>query len=217
VRTAATIRAPRDLGLHEVLRRARRAGSVTQSALAEAVGCRQSAISMFEAGRADALAWDKVQRMAAHLDVDLSSFAGPAVSSLTVSAIRLAYCPAHDCPSNVPYVVGGRPCLKPRLVSTHEGGPGHCRLCGEVLETRCPNEGCRADICEGAFCPFCGSAYVSGLPGMEYSPARVERRRRSIAELFELTATHGPILGKCSQQGNTTQTKPDHPVRGRQP
>ena len=184
---------PNEQTIHAVLRHARRAEGVTQSGLAAELDCRQSAISMFESGHTNALAWETVERFAARFDVDLSPWAGLASAPATASRIQLRYCPIADCPSNVPYQAGNTTCFKPRLVTTHAEGPTHCRLCGEVLEACCPNPDCRAAVHEGAFCPFCGEAYVAALPARHNTPAWVTRQRQSISKLFDLTQTEKSI------------------------
>lgn len=179
--------------VHALLRRARRDAGVTQSALADELGCRQSAISMFESGHLHALAWEKVEHFAARFDVDISQWDQAAPTHATRSRLHLAYCPAADCPSNVPYSVGDTTCLKPRLVTTHDSGPAYCRLCGEVLESRCANPDCRGAVHEGAFCPFCGDAYVSPQPGRHRTSTWITRQREAITELYALTRTGNPL------------------------
>ena len=53
------------------LAKARREKGMTQSALAEAVGCKQSAISMLESGQSAKIAQETVTRIAALLGVAL--------------------------------------------------------------------------------------------------------------------------------------------------
>ena len=57
--------------LHLVLRRARQAANLRQTALAQQVGCTQSALSMFEGGRASALSAETVRKVAETLGVEL--------------------------------------------------------------------------------------------------------------------------------------------------
>ena len=148
--------------VHVMLRDARRAAGMTQSALASAVSCKQSAISMMERGRVDALAQGTLENIAEMLGVDLPDQAKPSVlQDLTVISAG-AYCPTFDCPSNLPYMVGGEIFFAP----SSSGGSKHCSYCGELVESRCP--GCGAVVESGACCLVCGTAYVSseglGLP-----------------------------------------------------
>jgi len=173
--------------IHLVLRARRREKGMTQSSLATAVGCAQSAICMFEKGRADALADETVLRMARELGVDLEA-AEPEAQAAPARAI-LKYCPQDECPGNVPYSVGNRLCVRPRVACAPAQESTRCVWCGEVMESRCQNPSCQAHVQdEGAFCPLCGSAYVA--PGVESAdPPEVwaSRQRARIRELHELS------------------------------
>ena len=98
------------------LAQARRVKGLTQSALAEAVGCKQSALSMLEAGHTAKVSQETVEKIAALLDVPLEKTARhdarPDRQSATASTH--AYCPHADCFSNVPYVVNGELHFWPR-------------------------------------------------------------------------------------------------------
>jgi transcriptional regulator with XRE-family HTH domain len=170
---------------YEVLKAARRARGMTQSALAVQVGCKQSAVSMYEAGRVDALSADTVARIAGLLNVDLKALQTSSSGAKKTVPKRLLYCPVDTCPSNIPYLVRGAICLRPRFLESIADSP-RCRDCGEVLEESCPNPPCGAKVSEGAFCPSCGSAYVTssiadGLATLDWVEARqkqIERMRR---------------------------------------
>jgi len=137
--------------LYRILSDARRTKGMTQSALALQADCKQSAVSMMERGKEDALSWTKIETIAGILEVDVSAFAPKQPE--TASAVRnsAAYCPIFDCPSNTPYTVNGRLLAMPR--AAHNAGDKYCTYCGELLETACP--GCGQPITAG------GTAYIS--------------------------------------------------------
>jgi len=175
--------------LHTVLREARRRAGMTQAALAGEVKCKQSAISMFEAGRTDALARDKVRRIAELLGVELGSEAR-GKGTAGQARLKLKFCPTDDCPSNVPYAVRGEVCIQPRMDEVPEGEARRCRLCGEILLELCPNEECKADVVEGGFCPKCGCAYVMATRDREEDPVRwADTQRERIREVRDMTVT----------------------------
>ena len=168
---------------------ARKAKGLNQSALARAVGCQQSAISMFEGGMVTKLSDETVGKLSEFLGVPLeekkeeppSTSAEVVESSAGVVGLLAdhihGYCPNGQCPSNIPYVVEGRLFYRPaRSALAHVHGK-YCPHCGELLETRCPV--CGAPLNEGACCATCGSAYVTpvlpeGIDVMAYARARRE-------------------------------------------
>ena len=177
---------------------ARKAKGLNQSALAQAVGCKQSAVSMFEAGMATKLSDEAVGKMAEVLGLDLAALlkeeaerrkvqekvggaASAQVLDLLAGQIR-GYCPNCQCPSNIPYVVDGRLFYRPSRTMASPNGGTRCAQCGEVLEMKCP--ACGAPLNEGACCGVCGSAYITptldeGIDVMAYARAR----RAKILEL----------------------------------
>lgn len=164
------------------LARARRERGMTQSALALAVGCKQSAVSMLESGQPEKLSRESVEKIAKLLGVAWPAEGGGAVEAEGVTG----YCPQPACPSNIPYAVQGELLFWPKLQPLARGG--RCAFCGELLESRCPH--CQAPVAaEGACCAACGGARVAGAP-----PAglRAEEwsalRRREIAEWRALLA-----------------------------
>ena len=180
---------------------ARKAKGLNQSALAQAVGCKQSAVSMFEAGMATKLSDEAVGKMAEVLGLDLPAMlkadeerrkarggmdvlpmmTAGVVSPGDVQIVR-GYCPNCQCPSNAPYVVDGRLLYRPaRLMASPEGG-ARCVQCGEVLEMRCPS--CGAPLNDGACCGVCGSAYVT--PTLREGVDVVAYARARRAEILEL-------------------------------
>lgn len=183
----------------EVVRSARRAKSLTQAALASAVGCTQSAISMFEGGRADALSAEFVQKIAGILGIEAKSLAiNQKAVGLSGSAV-LKFCPADECPANIPYVVQGRLIFKPAMVEEDVGFAGRCRYCGEPLQACCSNAGCGAAVNEGSFCASCGTAYILSSVGSRGEPqAWADAQRGRIREVRDLSRTErlnkgGPV------------------------
>ncbi len=168
--------------LHIRLRDARRAKGWSQSALATEVGCKQSAISMMEGGRADALAQDKLQAIATLLSVSLDP---EPVASSGLALPVLKICPVAECPSNMPYVAGGQLHFLPLPVRAPTNEATRCGFCGEILESACPQ--CKALLRPGACCTACGSAYVPPLS--EEPPDRTawaDRQRERVIQIRSL-------------------------------
>ena len=161
--------------LHRRLRDARRAQGITQSALAARAGCKQSALSMLESGREDALAQTTVARIAELLGVDLTAGTASAVAEFSTGT---PLCPNGGCPSNVPYLVDGEVLFWPG----RQPSPGgrHCAYCGEVLERNCP--ACGAAALPGACCSQCGSPYVPVSVPTGGAAEWAATRRREISE-----------------------------------
>ena len=155
---------------------------MTQSAVAGAVGCKQSAISMLESGQSAKIAQETVEKIAALLGVPLDAAPAEPHAQPAVPGFRQAhaFCPNAQCFSNVPYVVNGDLIFWPRPQPTAAGGT-HCAICGELLEQHCPH--CGAALTAGACCPVCGGARVTNtLPPDIDLAAWAEQRRREIAE-----------------------------------
>jgi transcriptional regulator with XRE-family HTH domain len=154
---------------------------MTQSALADAVGCKQSAISMLESGQPEKLSQETVGKIASLLCVELDAQAAlPAASPfVSSSATARGFCPNAACYANVPYVMQGELRFWPRLQPLADGG--HCRFCGELLEARCPQ--CGAPLSEGACCPACGAERITNTLAPDTLPeAWAAQRRQAIAE-----------------------------------
>lgn len=175
---------------------ARKAKGMNQSALARAMGCQQSAISMFEGGETTKLSDETVQKMADFLGIKLeeeqkkadapSEDGAVGRSAPDVVVVAHGYCPNCQCPSNIPYVVGGQLFYRPtRAIASPTGGK-YCAECGELLEMRCPV--CGAPLNDGACCAVCGSAYVTPvLPEGVDVAAYARVRRDEIVQLRSLT------------------------------
>lgn len=177
----------------EALRQRRRELSITQSLLARRADCNQSAISMYEAGKSTALSSKLVERIADILDMDVSRIARAGEEETTVRGLVLKYCPIDGCPSNIPYAVGNRLCLKPTMVRAPAEKKTRCALCSEVMESACPNADCGSSITEGSFCQECGSAYVpltAEMRGWQVTKWADEQRGR-IREIREMSQTVG--------------------------
>ncbi len=139
--------------LHTVLRQARRAQGISQTALAEESGCTQSAISMMEQGRHNALSKDKLARLAEILQVTV------ALDQTEPDQPQQGFCPNHYCPSVHLYAAGTEILLWPQLCLVSELHGRYCRYCGEVMETSCRQ--CKHAVAEGACCRHCGTPYIS--------------------------------------------------------
>ncbi|MGN0853751.1 MAG: helix-turn-helix domain-containing protein [Kiritimatiellia bacterium] len=151
---------------------------LSQTALAQAVGCKQSAISMFEGGMATKISDDTVRKISEFLRVPLveeeKACASPSASHPLGAAV-LGFCPNCNCISNIPYVAGNDLFYRPVRHGTRLGN--RCVDCGEILEIRCPV--CGVPVNEGACCASCGGAYVTpvlpeGVDCLAYARARRE-------------------------------------------
>ena len=149
------------------IKRARRAAGISQSALAAEVGCKQSALSMFEQGQGTKLNDEVIGKLARKFNIELKPVTpeGESAASVVPSPQPSplphthGFCPNPHCPSNHAYEVEGRTFLRPDRTVADPVGGRFCALCGEVLEKRCPT--CGASLHEGAVCSFCGSPYVA--------------------------------------------------------
>lgn len=141
------------------LKAARKAAKIGQSELALEVGCKQSAISMFENGSPTKLSEETIRLIAKKLGVSLSAEDSASVSAMPGSSVVKGFCPNPKCPSNSTYEVDGRRFFIPDCSRADPVGGRFCALCGEVLEKKCPN--CGAPIHAGAVCSICGDPYIS--------------------------------------------------------
>ena len=143
------------------LKAARKAAKIGQSELAQEVGCKQSAISMFESGSPTKLSEETIKRIAKKLGVSLSAEGpdGARGDVLPGDSSGKGFCPNPKCPSNNSYEVDGRRFFIPDREKADPVGGRFCALCGEVLEKKCPS--CGAPIHAGAVCSICGDPYIS--------------------------------------------------------
>ena len=170
--------------LYRILSDARRARGVTQSTLAKEVDCKQSAISMMERGKEDALAWTKIEAIAAVLDVNVDAFAPNEEQSPVLGEMARGYCPVFDCPANLPYVVNGKIIALPRKLGDYS--EKFCSYCGELLEKCCP--GCGAKISkDAACCGECGSAYIATPESMPQGVEEWTNSQRQILSDLGIT------------------------------
>ena len=144
----------------------RREAGMTQSELAREVGCKQSALSMFEQGDGTKINDEVIEKLAKKFGIrlaaeDASAAPVPPVVIRPTAIKGTAFCPNAGCPTNHPYLVDGRRFLKPALDEADPVGGKFCALCGELLERSCPN--CGAPVHAGAVCSHCGEAYVASL------------------------------------------------------
>ena len=142
---------------------------LSQSVVANEVGCKQSALSMFEQGDGTKLSEEVINKLAAKFGVSLEPTevktevpSAAAVSRILVPTAAVdvhGFCPNAHCPSNKLYEVDGRSFALPNRLTADPVGGKFCALCGEVLEKRCPN--CGAPLHDGAVCSLCGDAYIA--------------------------------------------------------
>lgn len=148
------------------LKEARRSAGLSQTVVANDVGCKQSALCSFERGDCTKLNDEVIRRLAEKFSIDLSLYVGKskAVAEAVITTggsstgRATGFCPNPDCPSNHRYEVGGISFMKPELSEADPVGGRFCALCGEVLERKCPE--CGAKVHPGAVCQFCGRPYI---------------------------------------------------------
>lgn len=176
---------------------------MTQSELARRIGATQSAISMFEGGRRDALAEDRIVAAAKAVGLDPDAF------SKAEPALVLKYCPAARCPSNIPYVVDGVLLFHPVPVKAPAGEPTYCRDCGEVLESGCPQSGCGAPATDGAVCGRCGTPRITSPLAAGVDPeAWAARRRAEIRGIWALAQARMEIARGVEREGGGVGPRP---------
>jgi len=183
------------MDLHSAIREARRDRGMTQAELAEAVGTKQAQVSMYERGQETALAHHKVLEIAKLLDVDVKAFAQKR-DPVSGKAMLRKICPAFDCPTSYPFMSSGKACVVPLFVKSVANEKTRCRLCSEVLLSRCPTPGCGEPLVEGASCPRCGKQYVKVILEKGQDPAEwVKEQRAAIRELRTMAPALNAILG----------------------
>ena len=147
------------------LRDARKSAKLSQIEVAKEIGCRQSALSMFEQGDGTKLNEGAVRKLAAKFGVDIAEKPGEGAGraehpkSACRSAGGAGYCPDPRCPTNHAYTVDGKTLYRPDRLAADPVGGRFCAMCGEVLVKACPN--CGAQVHDGGFCSICGDPYVA--------------------------------------------------------
>lgn len=169
--------------IHVLLRDARRDMGITQAELARRVECTQSAVSMMEKGKADAMARPTLAKIATLLGVELPAEKDDTAPrpSPAHAATAVRICPNEDCPSNLPYRVGEAIHFMPHA---HRGSAIRCPYCGEVLIGVC--ETCGEPVHSGeAFCAGCGTPHVlSMLAPDEATDAWLQNRQEQSRLVF---------------------------------
>lgn len=144
------------------VRDARRAAKIGQVELAAEVGCKQSALSMFEQGSPTKLNDEVVEKLAKKFGISLKGSAATTASPVLPAAMPVTtikgYCPNPHCPTNHAYQVEERTFFHPDRQAADPVGGRFCAFCGEVLIRRCPN--CGAVVHEGGVCSLCGEPYL---------------------------------------------------------
>lgn len=160
---------------------ARREQGLTQSALAKAAGCAQSAVSMFESGHPEKLSMEFVEKIAEILKIPMEEKVRGSPPELAPAvSLRKGYCPNPACLCNIPYLINEELFVWPEL-TTLTGNEKYCATCGEVLEVRCPH--CERSVTEGACCQSCGHPRVlATLPPGVACELWVAQRRSEIQQ-----------------------------------
>ena len=165
---------------HLQVRAARRAAHWSQSELAAKAGCRQSQISEFEAGVRGKVARETIVRLAELLGLEAPEGSSAASAAGAAAIGARARCPNFECPSNLPYWVGGQLLFLPLGTA---GSGTHCAICGEVLERACPHCGAPV-LAPGGCCEACGSPLVELPEGFVSDPhAWAEAQRAAVVAL----------------------------------
>ena len=150
------------------IKEARREAKLSQIEIAKEIGCKQSALSMFEQGDGTKLNDEAIHKLAEKFGIKLGSntkSAGEVEARNFNSAIimqqkkGIGFCPNPKCPTNHAYDVDGRTFHLPDRVTADPVGGKFCAMCGEVLIKVCPN--CGSPVHDGGFCSICGDAYVA--------------------------------------------------------
>ena len=148
---------------------ARREAGLTQGELAAEVGCKQSALSMFEQGDGTKLNDEVIEKLAKKFSLSFEPSHAQPLNSLDNQTIKQpnnqtilrGFCPNPHCPTNKEYFVEEMRLFLPGREAADPVGGRHCAMCGELLERKCPS--CGAPVHAGAICSFCGQPYVAAL------------------------------------------------------
>ena len=143
---------------------ARREAGLTQGQLAAEVGCKQSALSMFEQGDGTKLNDEVIEKLAKKFNLSLTPSVSPAqvntppLPHFPTPPLHHGFCPNPHCPTNKEYFVEEIRLFLPDREAADPVGGKYCAMCGELLERKCPN--CGAPVHAGAICSLCGQPYV---------------------------------------------------------
>lgn len=143
---------------------ARREAGLTQGQLAAEVGCKQSALSMFEQGDGTKLNDEVIEKLAKKFNLSLTPSVSPAqvntppLPHFSTPPLHHGFCPNPHCPTNKEYFVEEVRLFLPDREAADPVGGKYCAMCGELLERACPN--CGAPVHAGAICSLCGQPYV---------------------------------------------------------
>lgn len=148
------------------IKEARREAKLGQVEVAAKVGCKQSALCMFERGGVTKLNDDVIKRLSDLFNVKIITVdakeevvpVSPSFIPTVLSSSNHGFCPNAGCPSNHAYEVEGRTLFRPDRNAADPVGGKFCAVCGEVLVKTCPN--CGAPVHDGAICSLCGDPYV---------------------------------------------------------
>ena len=144
------------------VKESRRSAGLSQSVVAAEVGCKQSALSMFEQGDGTKLNDEVIGKLLKKFGISIGEEGEKKaeVGPLPTNPVpHTGFCPNPHCPSHMAYEVDGRRLLKPDRVQQDPVAGKYCAICGEILERRCPN--CGAPVHDGAICSLCGEPYVA--------------------------------------------------------
>ena len=163
----------------QIIRQARSQAGLTQGALGEQLGLKQSAISMMEQGKEHAISDRKLLKMGELLGLDLL----PLMKAEQPAPAILKFCSSPDCFAHVPLSLAGQLVLMPSMVSGPAGELSRCQYCADPLEEKCGE--CEAPVCEASACMACGTAYVSA-PEVADVGEDVARRQNRVRDFFAL-------------------------------
>lgn len=138
------------------MKTARRESKLSQIEVAREIGCKQSALSMFEQGDGTKLNDDVIKKLAKKFGVDIAEKPKAVVADAALKG--MGFCPNPKCPSNSAYEVEGKTFYLPDRAAADPVGGRFCAMCGESLVKACPN--CGAPVHAGGFCSICGDPYV---------------------------------------------------------
>jgi len=134
-------------------RRKRHERHLTQKALADLIGCGQSAIAHIEKGELNVLSPVKLKLLCKEL--------GLSFPTAPVIATALSFCGNSDCPLGWRDVVNGNLVIQPVMFRIEAEAMRFCKACGQLLLATCQEPSCLAEPQEGAaFCVNCGNALV---------------------------------------------------------